>query len=73
MHEYGVTLTRLEDVKDADCVILAVAHSCFKEIPIQALDKLYKTMPQEEKVLIDVKGVYPIDAVKATGIRYWRL
>lgn len=73
MHEYGITLTRLEDVKDADCVVLAVAHSCFKEMPIQALEKLYKTMPQEEKVLIDVKGVYPIDAVKATGIRYWRL
>ena len=71
--EYGVSLTKLEDVKDADCVILAVAHSCFKEMPIGMLDKLYKSIPQEEKVLIDVKGIYPVNVVNETGIRYWRL
>ena len=73
MREYGVTLTKMEDVKDADCVIIAVAHSCFKETPFVMLDKLYKSIPQEEKVLIDVKGIYPVNAVNETGIRYWRL
>lgn len=73
LREYGVTLTKLEDVKDADCVILAVAHTCFKEMPLEKLDKLYKAMPQKEKVLIDVKGIYPVSAVKETGVRYWRL
>lgn len=73
LREYGVALTKLEDVKDADCVILAVAHSCFKEMPLVKLDKLFKAMPQKEKVLIDVKGVYPVNGVKETGVRYWRL
>lgn len=73
IREYGVTLTKMEDVKDADCVILAVAHSCFKEMPMEKLDRLYKAMPQKEKVLIDVKGIYPIKAVKEAGILYWRL
>jgi UDP-N-acetyl-D-galactosamine dehydrogenase len=73
LREYGVTLTKLEDVNDADCVILAVAHSCFKEIPLEKLDKLYKSTPQKEKVLIDVKGICPVSAIKETGIRYWRL
>lgn len=73
MREYGVTLTALDDVKDADCVILAVAHSCFKEIPLENLLALYGEKPQNEKILIDVKNVYAINDVKETGIRYWRL
>ena len=73
LREYGVTLTKLEDVKGADCIILAVAHTCFKEMPLEKLDELYKSMPQKEKVLIDVKGIYPVTTVKETGVRYWRL
>ena len=73
MCEYGVTLTDLDDVTDADCIILAVAHSCFKQMPLKQLLSLYGDKPQEEKVLIDVKNVYTIDDVKATGVRYWRL
>ena len=73
MREYGVTLTSLEDVQDADCIILAVAHSCFKEMPLEKLLALYGDKDQLEKVLIDVKNVYAINDVKATGIRYWRL
>ena len=71
MREYGVTLTKLEEVKDADCVILAVAHSCFKELTVADLDKLYKAMPQKEKVLIDVKGMRITDEMK--DYQYWRL
>ena len=35
MREYGVTLTKLEDVKDADCVIVAVAHNEFKSLSLK--------------------------------------
>ena len=73
MREYGVTLTDMDCVKDADCIILAVAHSCFKEIPLQKLLDLYGDKPQNEKVLIDVKNVYSVDEVKEAGVRYWRL
>lgn len=73
MREYGVTLTAIEDVKDADCIILAVAHSCFKEMPLEKLLSFYGNKPQSEKVLIDVKNVYSINEVKETGVRYWRL
>lgn len=73
MHEYGVTLTKLEDVKDADCVIVAVAHNEFKNITLDDLGKLYKNMPDEEKVLIDVKGLYKVEELKTTSIKWWRL
>ena len=73
MHEYGVKLTKLEDVKNADCVIVAVAHEEFKAMKIETIKKLFKTCPEEEKVLIDVKGLYPIKELEESGINYWRL
>lgn len=73
MHEYGVTLTKLEDVKDADCVIVAVAHNEFKALSIDDIKKLFKACDDSEKVLVDVKGLYNIPELKASGMRYWRL
>lgn len=73
MHEYGVTLTKLEDAKDADCVIVAVAHNEFKALSLDDIKKLFKNCPDEEKVLIDVKGLYPVSALKESAMKYWRL
>lgn len=74
MHEYGVTLTRIEDVQDADCVIVAVAHNEFRELSLCDIKKLYRTdVDDNEKVLVDVKGLYNIDELKASGLQWWRL
>ncbi len=73
-HEYGVELTRLEDVYDADCVIVAVAHDEFKAMSLDDIKKLYRNdVPDDEKVIIDVKGLYKIDDLKASGLQWWRL
>ena len=73
MHEYGVTLTKLEDVSDADCVIVAVAHKEFKALSLCDIKKMFKNCDDAEKVLIDVKGIYNVEDLKASGMRYWRL
>lgn len=73
MHEYGVTLTKLEDVKDADCVIVAVAHNKFKSLDLNDIKKLFKKCDDSEKVLIDVKGLYKVNELKNSGMKYWRL
>lgn len=73
MHEYGISLSSLEDVENADCLILAVAHDQFKAMGLNELDKLYKRGDNGEKVLIDVKGILDINTVRAAGYRYWRL
>ena len=73
MREYGVSLTKLEDVKDADCIIVAVAHNEFKALVLEDIKALFRQCPDSEKVLLDVKGLYKIDDLKASGIRYWRL
>lgn len=73
MHEYGVKLTKIEDVSDADCVIVAVAHNEFKALSLDDIKKMFKSIPDEEKVLIDVKGLYKIEYLKASGMQWWRL
>lgn len=74
MHEYGVTLTKLEDVSDADCVIVAVAHKEFKALSLDDIKKFYRNdIPDTDKVLIDVKGLYAVDDLKKSEMRYWRL
>lgn len=73
MHEYGVTLTKMEDVKGADCVIVAVAHNEFKVLSLDDIKKLYRASEDSEKVLIDVKGLYKVEDLKTSGMQWWRL
>lgn len=73
MREYGVTLTKLEDVSDADCVIVAVAHNEFRALSLDDIKQLFRNCDDSEKVLLDVKGLYKVENLKASGMRYWRL
>lgn len=73
MREYGVKLTALDKVKDADCVIVTVAHNEFKALGLDEIKKLYKKSADDEKVLIDVKGIYKVSELNASGMTYWRL
>ena len=38
------------------------------------IKKLYRNeLPDSEKVLIDVKSLYRLDEMKASGMRFWRM
>lgn len=72
--EYGIEITDLKDVNNVDCIILAVAHNEFRELSWEQLGKLYKDeLKNNEKILIDVKGIKSIKEVKKLGYKYWRL
>lgn len=73
MKEYGVKLATMDEAMDADCIIVAVAHNEFKKLTLNDLKKFYKIGADDKKVLLDVKGIYNIDDLKASGIRWWRL
>lgn len=73
LHEYGVKITKMEDVNDADCVIVAVAHNEFRRLSLGDIKKMFKKCDDEEKVLIDVKGIYKIEDLNSSGMRWWRL
>lgn len=71
--EFGILLKNMSDIKDIDCVILAVAHDEYKKMSLQELDGIFKSGENSEKVLVDVKGIYSQKELKQAGYRYWRL
>ena len=60
----------MDAVRDADAVILAVAHDAFRAFSIQDMDALYA---DGTKVFLDVKGLFDRSAFEAAGYDYWRL
>ena len=73
-HEYGVDLVPFAEIPKADCVIVAVGHNEFRSMSTMQLKELFKAeLPDSEKVLIDVKSLYRMDELKASGMRFWRL
>ena len=71
--EYGVQLTDVKDISDADCVIMAVAHKEFKELGLEGVEKLFRDTDNANKVFLDVKGLYTVEELEASGMKYWRL
>lgn len=72
-NEYDVDLVPFEKLPKADCLIVAVGHNEFRSMSTMQLKTLFKDVPDDEKVLIDVKSLYRLDELKASGMRYWRL
>lgn len=72
--EYGVDLLPFNEIPKADCVIVAVGHGEYRSMSMMQLKELFKPeSADEEKVLIDVKSLYRMDELKASGMRFWRL
>lgn len=72
--EYGLHLSKMEDINDADAIIVAVAHEEFKRMSIDNLKCLYnRSHLDSENVLIDVKGIYKIDELNNSNLKWWRL
>lgn len=69
--EYGITLTEQNAVRNADCVIVAVAHREFRELGLEGIKRLFHK--EEGGVLIDIKGLYKIDELRRSGLLWWRL
>lgn len=68
---YGVHFTDLEEIRDMDAVILAVAHEEYRNLEQKDLDRLYRS--GITKVLIDVKSVLNRKEYENAGYVYWRL
>lgn len=72
--EYGVNLVDYDSLPKADCVIVAVGHNEYRSLPMMKIKELFKDeLDDSEKVLIDVKSLYRIDELKASGMKFWRL
>lgn len=73
-NEYGVDLIEFDHLPKADCIIVAVGHSKFRSLSMMQLKAMFKAeIPDDEKVLVDVKSLYRMDELKVSGMRFWRL
>ena len=73
-HEYGVDLIQFDKIPKADCIIVAVGHNEYRSMSMMQLKDMFKReLLDDEKVLVDVKSIYRIDELKASGMRFWRL
>ena len=68
---YGIHFTDIEEIRDMDAVILAVAHEEYQHLKQKDLDRLYRS--GIKKVLIDVKSVLNRKEYEDAGYVYWRL
>ena len=68
---YGISFRKLEDVRDMDAVIIAVAHREFLKLSREEISGFFQA-GHTEKVLMDIKGLLDKDMYRE-GFLYWRL
>jgi len=71
--EYGFSLNSLDELKDMDALIVAVGHDEYMKLNKDDLNTLYKDVPNDQKVLIDIKSILDKESFEADGFNYWRL
>ncbi len=69
-HLYGIEFVDIDSVKEMDAVVLAVAHSEFKQL---GMDKIGAMFSDGKKVLLDLKGLLNRKEYEAANYIYWRL
>lgn len=67
---YGVEFVGMDEIRNMDAVILAVAHKEFESFQMQDIDGFFGA---GKKVLLDIKGVLDRDSYENAGYSYWRL
>ena len=71
--EYRITLSSCETIKEMDAIIIAVSHTEFLSLSTDDIDAFFKKVPNEHKVLVDIKGILNKDLYQTLGYNYWRL
>ena len=71
MREYGQELVDLDQLRDLDAVLLAVSHKAYAALTPEDIKARCKD--GNKAVLMDVKGFFDPQAMRAAGIDYWRL
>jgi UDP-N-acetyl-D-glucosamine/UDP-N-acetyl-D-galactosamine dehydrogenase len=69
MHEYGVSLTKWEDIPKSAAMIVAVGHKEYKEMAFSQIAA--KLLPGA--ILTDIKSMLPAQEVRDAGFKLWRL
>ncbi len=69
---YGIDFHVMEEIRNMDAVIVAVAHSQFLELSREKIAGFFHE-EHEQKVLMDLKGLFDKKAYSDGEFLYWRL
>ena len=69
---YGIEFQTMDDVKNVDAVIIAVAHDKFLSLSKDDINSFYNPK-HKQKVLMDIKGLLDRKEYMTEDYLYWRL
>ena len=67
---YGIEFVDINEIRNSDAVILAVAHTSFTRFTMEEMDKFFG---DGKKVILDIKGLLNRKEYELAGYSYWRL
>lgn len=73
MHEYGVSLTDVDNIRNIDVIIIAVAHNEYVRMSMADFDRMFAPVDNNQKIIADVKGILDKNEIEKLGYSYWRL
>lgn len=68
---YNIDLIDVNEIKDIDCLVLAVSHNEFVQLDYRIIDKMFKE--NDKKIVIDVKSCLDNEKFVNNNYDYWRL
>lgn len=69
--DYQIQLAKLQQIKDIDCLIIAVGHKEYCQLPIQQIESFFN--PESQKIIIDIKQILDKQVWIHKGYQYWSL
>jgi UDP-N-acetyl-D-galactosamine dehydrogenase len=70
MHEYGITLSTIDQLNSADALVVAVGHQTYREMSLESLKHMMKS---DNPVLGDIKALYDRHEAASLGLTVFRL
>src|SRR5699024_517179 len=69
--EFDIVLANDDEIANLDCIVLAVPHDAYmSKYTLDSLKNLYRS---NDRVLIDIKGVFNRRDSESAGLDYWSL
>lgn len=70
---YEIEFVPVEEIREMDAIVIAVAHKVFTGMTMQQIDGMFKVRENQKKVIVEVKGILDKKEFLSAGYHYWRL
>lgn len=71
--EYGIALTPLSEIREADALVFLVAHREFRQLSTESLQDMARFRADGRPVLFDIKHIFQKEEIQKAGFSYWNL